>query len=374
MHLYLHIPFCRQACHYCDFHFSTSLKQKQDMVKAITTEIVQRKDYLPHPQLDTIYFGGGTPSLLTQDEIKLIMETISGHFSVSPDAEITLEANPDDLTKEKVKELAQAGINRLSIGIQSFNPEHLTYLNRVHSAQEAENCVKTAQDAGITTLSIDLIYAIPAKDHSILLTDIQKAVSLDVAHISAYCLTIEPQTVFGKWLKNKKIKAIEDEYAAEQFGLVTRQLAENGYEQYEISNFARNQQYSKHNTAYWQRRPYLGVGPSAHSYNGTSRQYAISNNSLYLQAIQKGESPCTVEKLTDADHVNEYLLTGLRTKWGCELDLLEQLSNFQFLKINRDLINDLTNKSWIRILDNTLVLTEAGKLFADRITSELFID
>lgn len=374
MHLYLHIPFCRQACHYCDFHFSTSLKQKQEMVKAIATEIVQRKDYLPHPQLDTIYFGGGTPSLLTQNEIELIMETISGHFSISADAEITLEANPDDLTKEKVKELAQVGINRLSIGIQSFNSEHLTYLNRVHSAQEAENCIKTAQDAGITTLSIDLIYAIPAKDHSILLTDIQKAVSLDVAHISAYCLTIEPQTVFGKWLKNKKIKAIEDEYAAEQFGLVTSQLAENGYEQYEISNFARNQQYSKHNTAYWQRRPYLGVGPSAHSYNGTSRQYAISNNSLYLQAIQKGESPFTIEKLTDADHVNEYLLTGLRTKWGCQLDLLEQLSNFQFLNTNRQLIIELTNKSWIHILDNTLMLTEAGKLFADRITSELFID
>lgn len=344
------------------------------MVETIAWEIVQRKNYLPGNQLDTIYFGGGTPSLLDRDELDLLLNTIHKHFTVNPKAEITLEANPDDLTPTKLKELAAAGINRLSIGIQSFDSSHLTYLHRVHTAGEAENCVKAAQDVGIEAISIDLIYAIPSENHVLLEKDLQKVASLNVPHISAYCLTIEPQTVFGKWLKNKKIQPVEDEFAAQQFEIVVQQLAQYGYEQYEISNFARNGRYSQHNTAYWQRKPYLGVGPSAHSYNGISRQYAISNNASYLASAQKGAIDFTLEELSSSDQVNEYLLTGLRTKWGCQLSALKDLSANQFLSIHQKTLEKLMQKEWVVILNDTLLLTEKGKLFADHITAKLFID
>jgi oxygen-independent coproporphyrinogen-3 oxidase len=374
MHLYLHIPFCRQACHYCDFHFSTSLKNKRELVEAIAREIIQRKHYLPGDHLETIYFGGGTPSLLEESELHLLLDTIHTHFTVDPNAEITLEANPDDLTSAKLIQLAAAGINRLSIGIQSFDPDHLRYLHRVHTATEADNCVKMAQDIGIEAISIDLIYAIPAENHLILENDIQKAISLNVPHLSAYCLTIEPQTVFGKWLKNKKILPIEDEFAARQFELVVQQLGQHGYEQYEISNFARNGRYSRHNTAYWQRKPYLGVGPSAHSYNGVSRQYAVSNNAGYLSSSQKGAIDFTIEQLSAFDQVNEYLLTGLRTKWGCQLSLLGELSSNLFLKTHQKTIDSLVQKDWLISSNDRLLLTAQGKLFADHITAALFVD
>lgn len=344
------------------------------MVETIAGEIIQRKNYLPKNQLDTIYFGGGTPSLLDRDELDLLLNTIHKHFTVNPKAEITLEANPDDLTPTKLKELAVAGINRLSIGIQSFDSSHLTYLHRVHTAGEAENCVKAAQDVGIEAISIDLIYAIPSENHVLLERDLQKVASLNVPHVSAYCLTIEPQTVFGKWLKNKKIQPVEDEFAAQQFEIVVQQLAQYSYEQYEISNFARNGRYSQHNTAYWQRKPYLGVGPSAHSYNGISRQYAVSNNASYLSSAQKGAIDFTFEDLSASDQVNEYLLTGLRTKWGCQLSILKDLSANQFLSIHQKTVEKLMQKEWVVILNDTLLLTEKGKLFADHITSELFID
>lgn len=344
------------------------------MVETIAREIVDRKEYLPGNQLDTIYFGGGTPSLLDNDELDLLLNTIHKHFAVNTKAEITLEANPDDLTPTKLKQLATAGINRLSIGIQSFDSSHLTYLHRIHTAGEAESCVKNAQDVGIEAISIDLIYAIPSENHLLLEKDLQKAASLNVPHLSAYCLTIEPQTVFGKWLKNKKIQPIEDEYAAQQFEIVVQQLAQNGYEQYEISNFARNGRYSQHNTAYWQRKHYLGVGPSAHSYNGVSRQYAVSNNASYLASAQKGAIDFTLEKLSASDQVNEYLLTGLRTKWGCQLNILKDLSGGQFLRIHQSTLENLMQKNWVVTVADTLLLTEKGKLFADHITSELFID
>ncbi|MCF2447464.1 radical SAM family heme chaperone HemW [Dyadobacter sp. CY345] len=374
MHLYIHIPFCRQACHYCDFHFSTNTKNKRAIVEAIAKEIVLRKDYLDSNNIETIYFGGGTPSLLDTSELDLLLNTIYSNFTVNPTAEITLEANPDDLDPQKLVQLKNAGINRLSIGIQSFHEPHLKFLNRVHDAYEAGSCVKIAQDAGINNISIDLIYAIPAPDHSILNLDMQKAFDLDVSHISAYCLTIEPQTAFGSWLKKKKIKPIDEEFAAQQFEILIAGLSEKGYEQYEISNFARNAQYSNHNSAYWKQRPYLGVGPSAHSYNRVSREYNISNNAQYLSAIQQNTIPSTIEILSAADQTNEYLLTGLRTKWGCELSTLEQLSGYQFQERNRAEISEMAQKGWLYTDNGTILLTRAGKLFADRLASELFID
>ncbi|MCF0056985.1 radical SAM family heme chaperone HemW [Dyadobacter sp. CY356] len=374
MHLYIHIPFCRQACHYCDFHFSTNTKNKHAIVEAIAREIVIRKNYLPSNELETIYFGGGTPSLLDESELRFLMETIDSHFKVKENAEITLEANPDDLNREKLVQFYNAGINRLSIGIQSFHEPHLKHLNRIHDSYEAGNCVKLAQEVGIINISIDLIYAIPAPDHTILESDIQKAFELNVAHISAYCLTIEPQTAFGSWLKKKKIKPIDEEFAAQQFEILTAGLAANGYEQYEISNFARSGIYSRHNSSYWKQHHYLGVGPSAHSYNGVSREYNVSNNAQYLAAIQQDKIPSTIEILTSADQVNDYLLTGLRTKWGCEISTLNKLSHNQFELLNRAEISMMAQKGWLFIDNGTLLLTQAGKLFADRVASDLFLD
>lgn len=374
MHLYLHIPFCKQACHYCDFHFSTNTANKRAVVEAIAQEIVLRKSYLPQGDMQTIYFGGGTPSMLDQTELSLLLDTIHRHFRVAPHAEITLEANPDDLNAASLQMFANAGVNRLSIGIQSFHEPHLRFMNRAHSASEAEQCVKLTQDAGIDNISIDLIYAIPSEDHTILLSDLSKAFTLNVPHISAYCLTIEPQTAFGNWLKKKKIRPIEEEYAAQQFEILVKSLAEHGYEQYEISNFARNGLYSNHNSSYWKQHPYLGVGPSAHSYNGASREYNVSSNTKYLEAIQKDMIPSTVETLSRADQTNEYLLTGLRTKWGVELQKLETLSADAFTLQAGGELGKMIRKGWIREDSGILLLTEAGKLFADRIASELFID
>ncbi len=374
MHLYIHIPFCKQACHYCDFHFSTNTASKRAIIEAIAREIVLRKSYLPTPQISTIYFGGGTPSLLTASELDLILEAVYTHFQVETNAEITLEANPDDLNREKLIQLRKAGINRLSIGIQSFYEPHLKFLNRAHNGAEAEHCVKFAQDAGIDNISIDLIYAIPHTDHGILEADIQKAFALNTFHISAYCLTIEPQTVFGNWVKKKKINPIDDEYAARQFEILISSLASNGYEQYEISNFARNQQYSRHNTSYWQQKPYLGVGPSAHSYNGTSRESNVSNNAKYLEALKTDLIPATVEILTAIDKTNEYLLTGLRTKWGVDQQILDILSSGIFSIWHQKTIANLAKQDLVSVHQHVLTLTETGKLFADKITGDLFID
>jgi len=344
------------------------------MTEAIVSEIELQRNYLPDQYVETIYFGGGTPSLLTESQLNMLLNAVYRNFTVAPNAEITLEANPDDLDRKKTEQFKNAGINRLSIGIQSFHEQHLQFLNRVHSAPEAANCVRIAQDSGITNISIDLIYAIPATDHSILLEDIRKASDLDVAHISAYCLTIEPQTTFGNWLKKNKIKPIDEEFAAGQFEILVSSLAENGYEQYEISNFARNQQYSRHNSSYWKQRPYLGVGPSAHSYNGTGRQYNVSNNARYLEAIQKGIIPATTETLTSADQTNEYILTGLRTKWGVKVEKLELLSQGVFTVQNGKRLENMMTKGWIKNESGSILLTEPGKLFADRIASDLFID
>ncbi|MEA5404545.1 radical SAM family heme chaperone HemW [Arcicella sp. DC2W] len=372
MHLYIHIPFCRQACHYCDFHFSTSLKVKDEMVNAICQEIILQTNYLQDKNLSTIYFGGGTPSLLEEKDLALIFETIHRHYQVIDGAEITLEANPDDLNAEKLRSFKRFGINRLSIGIQSFNESHLKKINRIHTAQEAETCVKLSQDVGIHNITIDLIYAIPADNHAIFENDLAKATTLNLNHISAYCLTIEPKTVFGKWLKQGKIEVINDKFASQQFEMLVSHLASNGFEQYEISNFASNNQYARHNTSYWKQEEYLGIGPSAHSFNHLSRQYNIANNTQYLKALATNQIPATIEILTKEDRINEYLLTGLRTKWGCELKKLNQLSENDFLEFNQDILKNQLSEGFLQIENGTLLITEKGKLFVDRIASDLF--
>lgn len=377
MHLYLHIPFCKQACHYCDFHFSTSLAQKSALVDALCAEIQLQKGYLPAAKLETIYFGGGTPSLLSEAELIQLFTAIHTHFRVSSTAEITLEANPDDLTSNKLRMLGRY-VNRLSIGIQTFDEATLRWMNRAHSALEAETCVGLAREAGFENLSVDLIYGIPNREPSCWQADVQKVLALDVPHISAYALTIEPGTAFGRWQQKGKLPAVDDALAAEQFEELSKWLtypdhALSGYEHYEISNFARPGQYARHNTAYWQRKPYLGIGPSAHSYNGHSRQYTIAHNARYIAAIRQGTVPAEREELTTADQVNEYLLTGLRTQWGCSIAELDFLLGADFMVRQSTELTTLYEAGWLNCEGDKLYLTNAGKLFADRVAATLFI-
>jgi len=371
--LYIHIPFCKQACHYCDFHFSTNQRLQQDMVEAICQEISFQKDYLKRASLESIYFGGGTPSLLTSNQLQHIFDTISNNFTVAAEAEITLEANPDDLNPRVFGYLSNSLINRLSIGIQSFYEPHLRFMHRAHTATEAETCVKRAQDAGFDNLTIDLIYGIPHPDHTVWQADLQKAVALQVPHISAYCLTIEPQTVFGKWVKQKKIDPINDEFSAGQFELMLQTLEEAGFEQYEISNFARDGRYARHNSGYWLQKTYLGIGPSAHSYNGISRQFNIANNARYIQSIEQNTIPCTIETLTTTEQINDYLLTALRTRWGCDLTRIQHQWQYNLLENNKKTIEEYLASNLITLENCILKLTKTGRLLADEIVVRLIV-
>jgi oxygen-independent coproporphyrinogen-3 oxidase len=264
-------------------------------------------------------------------------------------------------------------INRLSIGIQSFHDPHLRFLNRAHSAEEATDCIRLAQDAGLTNLSIDLIYAIPHPDHSVWELDLQKALGLQVPHISAYCLTIEPETVFGNWLRKGKLPAPDEHFAAEQFEKLVQGLSQHGYEQYEISNFARPGWYAQHNTNYWKNRKYLGVGPSAHAFNGIGRQFNVANNAQYLKAIKEGRVPATVESLTPAESANEYIMTSLRTQWGCDTAYVQQQFGFDLLLLNRRYLGNCQQQHLLTIQDGVIMLAPKGKLLADRIAADLFI-
>lgn len=373
MHLYLHIPFCKQACHYCDFHFSTNTQLKRSVVDAICKEIDLQKSYLPSPKIESVYFGGGTPSLLSECELNQIFEKISSSFQLYKNSEITLEANPDDITLEKLKLWRNVGINRLSIGIQSFDENQLKFLNRAHNAKEAESCISMARDQGFENLSIDLIYAIHSQSNDIWKLNLEKTINLVLPHVSAYCLSIEEKTVFGHQFQKKLLPGVSDKFAAEQFELLLAAFSENGLEQYEISNFARNEMYAKHNTSYWQGVPYLGVGPSAHSFNGTSRQWNIANNSKYFKSITAGEIPFEIEVLNIKDRVNELIMTGLRTKWGIELTKIVKLYP-DFSTNQATTIEELKLEEKIVVNDGKITLTHKGKLFADGIAAELFLD
>ncbi|MEZ0541522.1 radical SAM family heme chaperone HemW [Fibrella arboris] len=371
MHLYLHVPFCKQACHYCDFHFSTNLRGKRQLVEAMAHEVHLRHTYLPAAPLETIYFGGGTPSLLTEAELDYLFDAIHRHFTVLPAAEITLEANPDDLTDPARLAMFRRYVNRLSIGIQTFDEETLRWMNRAHTATEAENCVHRAREAGFDNLSIDLIYGISERTWA---TDLGKAIALDVPHLSAYSLTIEPNTPFGRWAAKGQLTPVDETLSAHQFTELDAALNTAGYVHYEISNFAKPGHLARHNTAYWQRKPYLGIGPSAHSYNGPSRQHNVPNNARYVKAITDGQIPAEREELTRADQVNEYLLTGLRTIWGCQISELDALLGRSFLVEQAIELAKLVKKGWLQTGDTRLTLTESGKLFADRVASDLFVE
>ena len=371
--IYLHIPFCKQACHYCDFHFSTSLSNKKEFVSAIIKEIKLQENYLNQEVIDTIYFGGGTPSLLTENELGLILNELAQIHTIASDAELTLEANPDDLNPKNLKTFKSLGLNRLSIGIQTFHDPFLKWMNRAHNAHEALKCVSMAKEAGFDNLSIDLIYGIPHIDHSVWESDLAQAMALNVNHISAYNLTIENKTVFGKWKKTGKLSEATDEFAAQQFEMLINTLAANKYTQYEISNFCKNENYSKHNSSYWKGIKYVGLGPSAHSYNGHSRQSNVSHNSKYINSLHENIMPSTVEILSEKDKANEHLITRLRTMWGADTTYLYQFKSLDFSAFESTLKNYVLY-NYITKTGTTLTLTEKGKFLADKIIRDLFFE
>lgn len=371
--IYLHIPFCKQACHYCDFHFSTNTRIKSELIRAMTNELSLRKNYLGGETINTIYFGGGTPSLLDASELESLLEAIAKDHRVSADAEITLEANPDDLNESKLKEFKALHINRLSIGIQSFDDHILRYLNRVHSAQTALHAVSAARQAGFSNITIDLIYAIPGLSEDAWRTNIRQALQLQPEHISAYTLTIEDKTAFGKWLAKGRLIPVDESSAAEQLEILMEELSAAGYKQYEISNFARPGFESRHNSNYWRGEKYLGIGPGAHSYDQQSRQHNVANNHLYVHSIKEGKIPAEEEVLKRSDHINEYILTTLRTASGCNLEMLKKNFDYDLLSLHGGYLRELQIQQLISVHDHYLRLTETGRLLADKISSDLFL-
>jgi len=372
--IYLHIPFCKKACHYCDFHFSTSPQYKEPMLKALRHELFLRKNYLGNQAIETIYFGGGTPSLLSANELQVLLGEIVDQFDVSSNAEITIEANPDDLNPQRVKELRQTLINRFSIGIQSFFEEDLRWMNRAHSAIEAQSSIKRVQDAGFENITADLIYGYPLLSNPKWEHNIQELIQLHIPHISSYAMTVEPATALSTFIKKGEQKAMDEGQSAAQFLILMEQLKEAGFEHYEISNFAKPGSYSKHNSNYWEGVSYLGIGPSAHSFNGESRQWNISNNAKYIDQIQHGKIPSEIEVLTKENRINEYIMTSLRTSKGMDLNKIKDQFGSDYANEIKNNLEPLAEKNWILMNEQIITLTSGGKLFADHIASELFIN
>jgi len=371
--IYVHIPFCRKACHYCNFHFSTQTKLQDDIVWAICRELELRADYLEDKHLDSIYFGGGTPSLLSEVQLNTILNKMHSHFFLNEDAEITLEANPDDLNKDYVRALDKSGVNRLSIGIQSFFDDELIWMNRSHNARQAEDCIAIARDQGIHDISIDLIFALPESNTKRWEANLEKFISLGVDHLSCYGLTVEPKTALEYMVRSGKTSNIDDKKYEEQFKLTQKMLSEASFERYEISNYAKDGRYAKHNSAYWNGKEYLGLGPSAHSFNGLSRRWNISHNPKYINRIKKGEPYYEEEHLSEADRFNEYIMTGLRTKWGCDEEKMKAM-NAKYFELFKA---DANKQVQIGLMENRsghFYLKEEGWLMADAVMASLFIE
>lgn len=374
--IYIHIPFCKQACYYCDFHFSTSLKRKAAMLMAIKRELELRKDELNKEQIETIYFGGGTPSLLTIDELRMLLNTIYENFEVVDDAEITLEANPDDLSAKKIKELAKLPINRLSIGIQSFFEDDLKFMNRAHTAEESKKCLMEATKY-FDNISIDLIYGLPNMSNEKWLANLKMAFDFNIPHISGYALTVEEKTVLHKLIEKGKVPPVDENLALEHYNILVAETEKRGYVQYEISNFGNPAYFSKHNISYWFGEKYLGIGPSAHSFNGFERSWNVSNNTKYIKALLTDELPSEKEQLTEINRFNEYIMTGLRTIWGVSFQKIEKEFGAMYLQdlkksAERHIKSGLLEIELRSFSGKVLVVTKKGKFLADGIASDLF--
>jgi oxygen-independent coproporphyrinogen-3 oxidase len=391
--IYLHIPFCKQACFYCDFHFSTSLKKKDELISCMQKELVLRKDELQNDTIETIYFGGGTPSLLSTEEIQSLLDTIEENFSVIESPEISLEANPDDLSDAVILELAKSPINRLSIGVQSFFEEDLKSMNRAHNANEAKNCLSMAT-RHFDNITVDLIYGVPNMTNERWKENLQTLFDFGINHISSYALTVEPKTALDSFIKQGKYPKLEEQLAREHFETLVEETQKQGFVHYEISNFGKPNYFSKHNTSYWQGKKYIGIGPSAHSFNQTHRSWNVSNNGKYIKSLQENVLPNEVEALTINDQFNEYIMTGLRTIWGVSLSRIENEFGIDFkkrlLKVAEKYIQEgllvISSETKQSIVDeeitsliplgndnNVLKTTSKGRFLADGLASELFI-
>lgn len=369
--IYIHIPFCKQACHYCDFHFSTSMKRKEEVVSALIREIELRKNEFLNEKVETIYFGGGTPSVLTNTEIESLIDAVYQNYQVIEHPEITLEANPDDLSEERIIELSETAINRLSIGVQSFYEADLKMMNRAHNADEAKKSLEIAVQY-FDNISVDLIYGIPGLTNEMWRKNIQTALNLGIPHISSYALTVEPKTALHKLIQTGEIAPPKEEVAQEHFEILVKTLTENGFIHYELSNFGKPNYFSKNNSSYWLGKKYIGIGPSAHSYNGTSRSWNIANNILYLKSITEDKLPLEIEVLSQQDVYNEYIMTGLRTIWGVSLskiktDFGEKYLRYLLKNAERFIADDL-----LSIENEILKTTNKGKFLTDGIASDLF--
>jgi oxygen-independent coproporphyrinogen-3 oxidase len=370
--IYIHIPFCKQACHYCDFHFSTSLKKKDAMVLALAKEIELRKKEFNNDVVETIYFGGGTPSILAVADLKFLIDTVYSNYSVIENPEITVEANPDDLTKERIVELSNSKINRLSIGIQSFFEDDLKLMNRAHNSAEARECLEFATRY-FDNISIDLIYGIPNMSNEKWRQNIETALSFNIPHISSYALTVEPKTALHSFIQKGIIAPPDDEVASAHFQILVDTLSEHDFIHYELSNFAKENYFSKNNSSYWLGKKYIGIGPSAHSYDGVKRGWNVSNNSLYLKSISENKLPSETEILSKTDRYNEYVMTGLRTIWGVSFDRIEREFGVIYLKYLNQHASKYIEDHLLFIDDNILRTTKKGKFLSDGIASDLFL-
>lgn len=369
--IYVHVPFCKVKCHYCDFHFSTQLKHRKALIEAIQLELEFRKSYLEEEPLKTVYFGGGTPTVIESHLLEDVMNTIAKNYAFINEPEITVECNPDDITPEKLSELKSFGVNRLSIGVQSFFNDTLQFMNRAHNASEAKTAIKMVQDCGIDNITIDLIYGVPGTDLLRWKEELNQMVELGVPHLSAYCLTIEENTVFGARHKKGELKTFPDTESLKQFDYLIDFAAQHGLEQYEISNFSKPGYISQHNSAYWLGETYLGVGPAAHSYNGKSRGWNVANNPQYIQRVTHKKDCHSTENLSQSDRFNEYILTRLRTKWGIDLNDLKGISTEMTKAIQPDLAKYIQSNE-LQKTGTVFTLTRSGKFIADAISADLF--
>ena len=376
--IYIHIPFCKQACHYCDFHFSTSLKKKDELISALIKELELRKDTLQNQPIETIYFGGGTPSLLTNEELSMLINEVYNNFNVIDNPEITLEANPDDLLSVRAQsrtifeDYKAIGINRLSIGIQSFFEDDLQNMNRAHNSKEAKECLSMATRY-FNNITIDLIYGIPNMSVEKWNENLQTAFKFGVNHISSYALTVEPKTALDSFIKKGTYPPMDEELALKHFNHLITETKKQGFVHYEISNFGKPNYFSKHNTSYWQGKPYLGIGPSAHSFNENKRSWNVANNTRYIKSIQQNELPSTVEILSEKDRFNEYIMTGLRTIWGISLSKVQEDFGMEFKQHLLNSIKIYLESNSLEIKEDHITATQKGKFLIDGIASDLFL-
>lgn len=370
--IYFHIPFCKQACHYCDFHFTTSLQYKSPLLEAMRQELALRADFLGTTTIQTLYFGGGTPSLLTADEIKSLIDAVAQRFSIHPSAEITLEANPDDLNPAHLHALKSTGINRFSVGIQSFFEEDLRWMNRAHSGEEARQVIPRIQDAGFTNITADLIYGYPLLSDEKWEANIQTMVDFQIPHLSAYSMTVESKTALDHQIKKGKTPPMDDEQSARQFEMLMDALEKQSYHHYEISNWAFTGHEAQHNSNYWKGIPYLGLGPSAHSYRPHLRQWNIAHNAKYLQGIQNQQPMIEEETLRPQEQLHEYLMTSLRTQWGIDMAYIAQHFGETTHRQLLDKLEKMRLEGYVKKQKDRFILTREGKLLADYLTTILF--